>query len=257
MDNSSPHISNSTFINNISDKGDGAAIYSNNSNPKINNSSFSLNSVKDGGKGGAIYNKSSNPSISNCLFSSNLAEFDFGTYNGEGGAIYNDNSNPNISNSVFVKNISNNNGGAIYNNNSKPKIHNSILWNNEKRRSAKNWLRQNIFNKDDNSQADIKYSILNASSVNGKNATIDTTTGAGKGNNKTPATFAIDKDGKVASASQNLIKNKGDNSLYLKVYDLIRGTAGTTQIPATDKDLAHKARLKDSKIDIGAYEIQN
>lgn len=62
-------------------------------------------------------------------------------------------------------------------------------------------------------------------------------------------------------AKNSAAKNKGDNALYLKVYDKIKGSTGTTttKIPATDKDLAGKPRLSPATtgtIDIGAYEVQ-
>lgn len=193
-----------------------------------------LNTIANAKGCGFYLRNNSKPKLSNLTFKNNILT---GSHS-YGGAIYNYSSKSNISNSVFSNNKSNGDGVAIYNyNNASVKIYNSILWNNRQGNSPNI---NNIFNQATASKLQLKHSILNKSSIKGNNNTIDTDTGIGKGNNQTLAddAFSIDEKGKVASANQDLIKDKGDNSLYLKVYDLINDTTGTAQIPVEDKDLA-------------------
>lgn len=247
-DKSTPSISIAIFAGNSADDDGGAICNWNKSNPTIDNVSFISNT---GLSGGAIHNSNSNPVISNVSFRNNSAE-------NNSGAIYNYNSNPSISNVSFINNFAEN-GGAIYNENSSPKIYNSILWNNKDAHKGKQAV-NNIYNFEATSKPIIKNSILNVDSAVTRQGD-DNKTNLPKTvvynfmdfsktefkANQTPLAFYRDEQDKVIKTSKVLIKNKGDNALYKEV---------TKKEAGADKDLAGKKRLSGSKIDIGAYELQ-
>lgn len=278
------HINNSKFIEN-SAKNSGGAIYnSDNSNLTIKTSEFNSNSTQNT-SGGAIYNGSKlNVNASN--FRANLARnvggaihnsvsssfniinsnFTENVAKSSGGAISSfSKSEANVSNSNFISNIGKVIGGAFFNFNSNPIITNSILWNNADSHTGEQ-VTNNIYNINSNPQ--IKNSILNTDSAatqqaNQNNYKITTPYNFMDNSqtqfkeNQTPTDFAIELNGKVIDAkSQAKIIDKGKNLFYLEVYDKVNGLENTNQIPSTEKDLAGDARLKDSAIDIGAYELQ-
>jgi len=153
----SPRISNCTIRNCVASTA-GGGIYILDSDPVIENCTFSYN---EGGTGGAVYHLTSSPTIRQCIFRNNES-----TLPGSlgGGAIggYSRNSTSQalitITNSLFYNNTSGSWGGAIsYNqvyptitnctissntadiaggafhgnmNSEAPKIHNTICWNN-------------------------------------------------------------------------------------------------------------------------------
>jgi predicted outer membrane repeat protein len=105
---SSPSLTNVTFVNNSVEIAGGAMLNSYNSNPSLVNVTFVGNSSSN--KGGAIYNWDSSPSLKNVTFNGNSSDV--------GGALYNDeNSNPSIVNSILYGDaageIHNNSGMAI------------------------------------------------------------------------------------------------------------------------------------------------
>lgn len=243
LNNSSPKLSNLIFSdNNLKGQhSSGGAIHiSNNSNPTIVNSKFYNNSSK--ANGGAIYNENSNISLINVVFIKNSANY--------GGAIYNKKSNSSISNVNFIENSAKNEGGAVYNYISGLNISNSILWNNKVKLKL-----NSIYNEKEESKPIIKNSIFNKNSNTGKNITSDITTY----NNKTPNQLATTSMGlgmgKVTDEYKEIVKDAGDNGLYLEVYNKIYDKK-TTEIPPNDKDLINNPRLNGNTIDIGAHEFQ-
>jgi predicted outer membrane repeat protein len=98
---------NCTFRNNFT-KNRGGAIYLDNSNTMIKNTSFELNTtgiVLESSKGGAIYALNSEPTLENCLFQYNESVV--------AGALYCNNSSIDIDRSIFQNNMSLAGGGAF------------------------------------------------------------------------------------------------------------------------------------------------
>lgn len=126
-ENSNLTLINSTFINNTvrSNSYNGGAIYNKNSTLKVINSTFINNTVMATytyGNGGAIYSTSnSNVTVVNSTFTNNRAR--------QGGAIYVDTGVINISDSKFEDNNASN-GGAVYINTGNITVINSIFENN-------------------------------------------------------------------------------------------------------------------------------
>ena len=90
-----------------------------NSNPTLNNVTFSGNSAD---WGGGMVNENSNPTLSNVTFNGNSAYI-------AGGGMLNNASKPTLTNVTFSGNSANTSGGGIYNvDASTPTLLNSILW---------------------------------------------------------------------------------------------------------------------------------
>ncbi len=109
--NSSPSITNCTFIRNLAGRGGGMCNESN-SSPIVINCTFSENSVlNESACGGGMYNHDrSSPKIINCIFSKNFA-----SYMGGGMCNY-DNSSPMVTKCTFVENWAwAYSGGGIHN----------------------------------------------------------------------------------------------------------------------------------------------
>jgi predicted outer membrane repeat protein len=104
---SSPIVTNCTFTENFADTAGGGFNSSDYCNSTITNCNFTNNSAV---KGGGMYNGSSNkPVITNCNFTKNTAD----KY---GGGLYNYKSNqPTITNCLFLGNSANVHGGGMYN----------------------------------------------------------------------------------------------------------------------------------------------
>jgi len=128
--NSSPEISNSAFISNLSGYRGGAICLENNSNSLISNNLISGNSVGGGSGGtkygGGIYCEDSNPTLENNLIINNSAIPGGGT--SIGGAIYFDFDSPTLINNTICANSAVMGGaiscwGILT-------MANSIIWNN-------------------------------------------------------------------------------------------------------------------------------
>ncbi|SOE21065.1 hypothetical protein SAMN06298216_1537 [Spirosomataceae bacterium TFI 002] len=119
-ENSSPTLTNVNFVFNKADGGGG--IYNGNSSPSLSNLTFASNTANIGGGMQNYYYSS--PILTNVLFSSNSA--------GLGGGMANDFSSPTLTNVTFFSNSSSSSyGGGIYNNNTCfPVVTNCIFWEN-------------------------------------------------------------------------------------------------------------------------------
>jgi len=119
---SSPSISNCTFLSN-STSGYGGGMYNySNSSTSIDNCTFTDNTAIFGGGMG---NYGSSPSISNSTFTDNSAS---GGYVHYGGGLYSRNSSYTLTNSIFSGNSSETYGGGIYNRGAgSPSITNCII----------------------------------------------------------------------------------------------------------------------------------
>ena len=138
-DNSSPTVSNCTFIGNraafnfrggmsnwhshpniinCTFSGNSGGMYNYNSNPTVTDCTFSKN------QGAGMVNYWSSPTLTNCTFASNS-----GGKLGDGG-MSNGRSNPSLTNCVFIGNSSNFEGGGMYNSGSNPTLTNCVFRGN-------------------------------------------------------------------------------------------------------------------------------
>lgn len=284
-------IKESTFNKNIANAGGGAIMVTDNydgfydrsrSKVKISNSTFynnksKLNSGYDDTGGGAIY--SNKPvHINSSKFESNFSDKGGALYITTRENLYNINKINYILNSSFIGNSSN--FGVFYDDSAssdgykivsstfsnfsdvlyinkylkKLEVYNSILVNYNKAFYLKpNDSKITLF--------DIRFSFFESYEIT-QNADLNENIlkdfKKSENQNQIQNTYNRLKihGGKILdSASQVMIKDKGDNSLYLKTYDEMQGKNGTNTIPATEKDAYNNPRLQGAKIDIGAYEI--
>jgi len=118
---------NSSSVNNVGiENYIGGGMYNQNSSPSITNTTFVNNSA--GLYGGAMCNANSSPSITNATFVNNSAT-DWG------GAILNQASegaysSPAITNTTFYNNSASTGGGIFNSSNSNPTLNNTVLYNN-------------------------------------------------------------------------------------------------------------------------------
>jgi hypothetical protein len=221
-------ISHCTFINNTAgttgDAG-GGAIFNGDCAPVISHCNFINNT---GLYGGAIYNRSSTPVITNSIFAGNHAHKD-------GGAIANSGNSLKITNSTFVNNTAVMGGGAIDSWNSALTINNTAFWGNTGNTHNDIWLESGPFL--------INYSF-----------TQDTWTGTG---NIVGSSSPFVNDASPAGAD-GLWYTQDDGLMPASGSPCINaGTPDTTGLFLGDTDIAGKARIVGSAIDIGAYEYNN
>ncbi|MFA5375223.1 MAG: right-handed parallel beta-helix repeat-containing protein [Dehalococcoidia bacterium] len=119
---SSPAVTNCTFISNSATVSNacGGGMYNDHSVPIITNCTFTNNSAI---YGGGIANQVSSPAVSNCTFISNSATY--------GGGMSDALSAPAVSNCIFINNSASDNGGGMYNIvSSSPTVTNCVFSNN-------------------------------------------------------------------------------------------------------------------------------
>jgi hypothetical protein len=272
--NSSPVLTNVTLSGNIAyvtyHNGDGGGMYNTNSSPVLVNVTISGNDA--GNDGGGIYNDGhSSPVLVNVLISGNKA------YSG-GSGIKNDGSSPILTNVTISGNLAGTIGsymhGSIYNSDSSsPQINNSIIWGN--------WANSSpgIYNDDAGSVPDITHSIVQESG--GSGGSWDNNTGTDGGNNldvaagapnspfvgwQDPNSVTVPNSGGDYRLNGGPAVNAGNNSLYpdtwIKWQTLIGAGAGISReadydmyiAPHLGKDLAGAARVRGTRLDMGAYE---
>jgi len=103
-ENSSPTVTNCTFIFNTANWF-GGGMYNDNSSPTVTNCTFFDNTAN---YGGGMENYDSSPTVTNCIFSSNTA------YSG-GGMDNDENSSPTVTDCTFSGNNADMYGGGMYN----------------------------------------------------------------------------------------------------------------------------------------------
>jgi len=107
---SSPTLTNCNFINNKAHSM-GAGLINDKSSPTLTNCTFSGNSVKFGGGGITNFDQSS-PTLIACMFNGNSAAY--------GGGMYNSDGIPSMRNCIFSGNSANDYGGGMINSHSNP-----------------------------------------------------------------------------------------------------------------------------------------
>jgi hypothetical protein len=120
---SSPILTDCSFMNNTAPYGGGMYNNGSNSNPTLTNCTFIGNSADYGG--GMHNSSSSSPTLTDCTFTGNTA-------NNNGGGMYNvfDLSNLTLTYCTFTNNTAGNSGGGMFNNNNSPTLTNCTFESN-------------------------------------------------------------------------------------------------------------------------------
>ncbi|GAB3559783.1 putative Ig domain-containing protein [Spirosoma fluminis] len=197
--NSSPSVTNCSFVNNSASQGGGMGNVDN-SRPSVTNCSFVNNSASQGG--GMNNDNNSSPSVTNCSFLTNSAS--------QGGGMYNINSSPILTNCTFLNNSASSRGGGIRNLSSRASLINCVLFGNGGSNT--------IYN--DNSSLTARYSLLEAS-VTGY------TDG---GNNLTTTTSPFASTGSAQLSNCSPAINAGDNQAYATANGPATDLAGNPRL---------------------------
>jgi len=254
---SSPTLTNCSFVGNNAVSANGGAMYNNaSSSPTISNCTFTNNKAINGG---AMYNNTnSTPAISKSSFSGN-------TGSQYGGAMYNNNNNaPAISNSRFTSNTAKE-GGAIYNNASSPLFINTLFANNMAVNNGNGSNGGSIRNEGASSPSLINVTMVSNGGVNAIYAT------AG-GSTSIANSIVWEGISGVYTAQYSLIQGNTDltngnlSATGVNIYNYLNNdyTAksisitidkGSNALNTTATDLAGNARIYNNGIiDMGAFE---
>ncbi|GAB3708541.1 hypothetical protein GCM10027592_43820 [Spirosoma flavus] len=242
--NSSPSLTNCSFVDNAAGAG-GGMYNTDSSSPSLTNCAFQNNSALTGG---GMHNSSSSPNLTNCSFVANAAQFG-------GGGIYNVGSSPSLTNCVLFGNNSVQFGGGVYNNSSSPILINCSFQDNTAQlgggmailsRNSTSLTNCLLFgNGGSNTIYDIFASFSSPNSLLRYSLIEASVTGYSDGGNNIITTtnpFASTSSTQLRPCSPAI--NAGNNQAYL-----------TANGPATD--LAGTPRFfNNGTIDMGAYEYQ-
>jgi hypothetical protein len=221
---SSPTVTDSTFVGNSTSASGGGMHNDYYSNPTLTNVTFYDNYADDGG---GMYNYDfSNPTLTNVSFSSNQTRVGY-----DGGGMYNYQSSPTLMNVTFSGNVADD-GGGMYNTYGSPALTNTILWGNGAFNGSQ------IYN--DNSTPTISYSDIQGS---GGSGSWDTSLGTnGGGNIDNNPLFVRDPDP----------GNDDYGNLHLRLGSPAIDSGTNSGCPATDLD--GNPRPHNGTCDMGAYE---
>ncbi|SOE20261.1 polymorphic outer membrane protein repeat-containing protein [Spirosomataceae bacterium TFI 002] len=228
---SSPTISNLRIIENYADLGVnyGGGMVNEYSSPTITNTIFANNYSVFIGAG--LYNSLSSPTLINCVFSNNTSE----QY---GGGICNSNSTAKINNCIFVNNSTlfhfengDPSGAGLYNFYSSSTITNTIFWNNIQ--DGSNSTIGADIGDGFSDPSIVTYSMTQANSTY--------SLGVGNINNEDP-----------------LFEDAANGNYKLRPCSpaINAGTADTTGLNLGLVDFDGNSRIFDSRIDMGAHELQ-
>jgi predicted outer membrane repeat protein len=245
---SSPTLTNVTFYNNESEYGGG--LYNNLSNPSLMEVTFSSNFAT--ARGGGMYNDDSDPTLRNVIFSNNTVRDYYG------GGMYNDTSDPTLINVIFFNNTALLwHGGGMYNVNSNPTLTNVTFSSN-----LANTTGGGIYNKS-------SHPVVTNVIVWGNTPTDDQITNV---DGSLPVvTYSDIQGGFTGTGNINqdpLFVDAGTANLRLQLTSSAIDAGNNTAISGTTTDLDGSVRLVDIPtvmdtgsgqppiVDIGAYEAQ-
>jgi len=229
----SPVIRDCVFLSNFASVGGGADICED-AFPTFLNCAFIGNAASFGG--GAFICIRSEPELVNCIFQGNHASR-------QGGALYNDlDASPTITNTTFSGNRSDVAGGAVYNTRASfPVFTNCILWDNVADGSGET-LSASIAN-DASSFPVFSHSLIAHS---GGSSNWATAAGIDNGNNlDADPLFLLQPEPLAAPDIQGALKLTEASPAL---------DAGHSAPNTTAFDLAGRARVQETAIDLGAYE---
>ena len=212
----------------------GGGMYIDNSSPIVRNSVFKDNYSKERGGGVYIENKAK-PVFQNVVFMQNTAGS-----NGDGGAIYvnDDNTKLSLYNCSITKNSASDGGAIRFDDDAEVVFYNSIFYNNTSNNNPNTLNAEMSFNGNKTSF----NAFVNKNSGYIKN-NIFQYFDKGINNIRSNPNF-VTNDFKLSSNSPAI--NKGDNNLYIEL-------AGSVD---NWKDVLGQNRVINSRIDIGAWEMQ-
>ncbi len=224
---SSPSITDCLFFNNSAKSSGGGLQNSQRCSPTILNCVFFDNYASNGGAG-MINSQDCNPLVANSLFYGNRVPL-------RGGAIYNYESNPIFVNCTVGNNEAGLQGGGIYNwRSSSPLIANCILWGN-----MASGLGNEIFNDGGSCIPIISYSDIRG--CNGSSVDWD-------------GSLGIDAGGNIDAHPTFIDVYENDYRLTSKSPCIDTGDPASEAQPGTT-DLDGKPRIKNGRVDMGAYEF--
>jgi hypothetical protein len=246
----SPTVNNCRFINNYGIKGGG--MYNNNAAPTLTNCSFLGNTSETGG---GIYNNApmgspSSPKLTNCSFSNNTAT-------SAGSGIFNYGSSPLVTNCSFSQNTGNNSAGGMYNLNNNPTLTNCIFWGNTGAAVYNNTSNATLTNCSFSGNT-IGISNLTANPTLTNCILWDNTAIVGS---YTPVvSYSIVKGGYTGTGNLDQdpkFINAASGDLRLLAGSPAINSGNNAALPAgVTTDLDGNTRIKQSAIDMGAYETE-
>lgn len=200
-----------------------------------------------GNSGGAMNNVVSSVTITNTTFVGNTASF-------RGGGMYNENASPKLINAVFTFNLCQN-GGALYNGGGSPSIINNTFYGN-RATSAGGGIRNAL-----NVSVTINNSVLYTNSTDIENVSGGSITGANNFSENfvqtgfTPLTSDPFANSTDPDGADNIFATTDDGLLPAIGSVLINVGNNTANSLLTD--ITGEGRIKNSIIDVGAYEFDS
>ena len=220
--NSSPTLSN-IIITGIASRRKGCVEITNHSSPKLTNVTLSGNRAQYGG--GFFISSNSNPVMENVLIFGNSSE-------GEGAGIYIESSSaPEFINVTIARNSSFNLKGSFYIQNSSAVFKNTVIWSNS----------SGLVNS--GSTLTFNYSLIQGKDLRSE--------GEGNLNGASPLTIFANPD---LAEPLVLPTVKGD---YRLSNGCVAIDAGKNEYSTQNVDVEGNPRIKNGKIDLGAYEFQS
>ncbi|MCG2590997.1 choice-of-anchor Q domain-containing protein, partial [Rhodohalobacter sulfatireducens] len=250
---SNPVLADVTIQENIT-ADNGGGIYShNNSSPVLTNVKIIGNRARSGFNvgtfgGGGMYNNGGAPILTNLLFSGNVADENSGSSGGFGGAILNVNSSPILTNVTVTGNVSDN-GGAIYNSSSGTNvdIRNSIIWNNQDNTGV-GTASSSIVNTN-SATTTISYSMVQGQNPSG-DGNLD-----GTDSNNAPMFVTSVNPSDAPTVAGNFQLQEGSPGISIG-NNVIFESGQTPDLSGINTDLDGNVRIKNARVDMGAYEFQ-
>ena len=189
-------------------------------------------------RGGGLFNTASNPTVVNGTFHANLSEI-FG-----GGIANFASSNPTLINITVHANRATNSGGGIFTWDGNSKLTNTILWGNVDSGGTDGSAQ--LHNHDEQSTAQIRYSLIQGSGGSGTGWV--TTLGTDGGSN-------IDADPRFIQPGNAASNPPTAGDLHLQNVSPAINTGLNGALPnGVTTDLDGKARIQHNTVDLGAYE---
>ena len=234
-------LSNNIFLNNTALTGSGGAVYANNKSLIDGNVFVGNSTVSDYRYGGGLYTNG-RTKITNNLFMGNTAY--------QGGGLYLRFSDSLVYNNTFYANTASNNGGGLSGQSSSALVFNNLFWGNKKGTSTTD---QGADVHNNGTSVTLSYNSLQLAASN------YTTTGSGTYDIGTAAVSNLFATDPLFVNVANAIGADGiwataDDGLRLQNTSPAINAGTNTGVTATT-DITGTARILNSTVDMGAYEV--